>query len=462
MHTGEGFIVRRSVVMTFAVVCGVAFSGEALGPADAPPLPPPDPDIYTIVTVDTAQELADACWNLASDTALLIAPGTYDLASVSFPNGQDGRLTVGRFGAPVISNIQIRGATGDPDDVVILGGGMSDPVVPFGFQVFTATDVLIADLSIGGVYYHTIAIQNDQGAQRVRLYHCRLFDAGEQIVKGNRGNNPGAEDVVIEFCDVFLSEGAIEHPDLGYCYTNAIDAIGGHRWVVRDNLIRGIYCQNGDLAGPAVLMWQGSTDTIVERNTFLDCSRGVSLGLANSEDHSGGMVRNNFIRWNPDASYAVDVPIYTTSPGSNVIHNSIITHGLYGAAVEVRFSGATGVEVRGNLMDRPVVARDGASPLMANNLINAQPDWFVDETVGDLHLLPSAAAAVDQLDRAADCVDDFDGQPRPSGPTTADIGADEIEGPLLVDGFESGDTSRWSDVSGESSSMESDCGGRRS
>ena len=430
------------------MVCGAALSSWALGPADAPALPTPDPDLFTIVTVDTAQELADACWNLASDTAVVIAPGLYDLTSVSFPNGQDGRLTVGRYGAPMISNVQIRGATGDPEDVVILGGGMSDPIVPFGFQVFTATDVLIADLSIGGVYYHTVAIQNDQGAHRVRLYHCRLFDAGEQIVKGNRGENSGAEDVIIEFCDIFLSEGAIEHPDLGYCYTNAIDAIGGHRWVIRDNLIRGIYCQNGELAGPAILMWQGSSDTVVERNTFLDCSRGVSLGLVSSDDHVGGTVRNNFFRWNPAASYAVDVPIYTTSPDSSVLHNSVLTHGLYGAAVEVRFPGATEVEVRGNLMDRPVVARDGAVPVVEDNVTDAQPAWFVDEAVGDLHLLPSAAAAVDQLDTMAGCVDDFDGFIRPTGPSRVDVGADELEGPLFIDGFESGDTSRWSRTNG--------------
>lgn len=436
--------MRRVVLSVFSVICGAALSGETMGPVDAPALSPPDPETFTIVAVETAQELADACWNLTSDTAIVIAPGTYDLASVSFPNGQDGRLTVGRYGAPMISNIQIRGATGDPDDVVILGGGMTDPVVPFGFQVFTATDVLIADLSIGGVYYHTIAIQNDQGAQRVRLYHCRLFDAGEQIVKGNRGNNPGAEDVVIEYCDVFLSEGAIEHPDLGYCYTNAIDAIGGHRWMIRDNLIRGIYCQNGALAGPAILMWQGSTDTIVERNTFLDCSRGVSLGLVNSDDHAGGMVRNNFFRWNPDAAYVVDVPIYTTSPGSRIFHNSILTHGLYGAAVEVRFPGAVAVEVRGNLMDGPVVSRDGAAPATTDNLTDALPGWFVDETMGDLHLLESAAPAIDQMDPLTGCEDDFDGVVRPTSSSSVDLGADEVEGPIFADDFESGDWSRWS------------------
>ncbi len=435
--------MRRLITLCLLVSAGVAVPVEGRLPAEAPPLPPPDPGVFTIVHVDTAQELADACWDLASDQAVVIAPGTYDLTSVSFPNGQDGRLTVGRYGAPLISKIQIRGSTGNPADVVILGGGMADSIVPFGFQIFTATDVLIADLSIGGVYYHTVAIQNDQGATRVHLYNCRLFDAGEQIVKGNRGPNPGAEDVIIEFCEVFLTGGAIVHPDLGYCYTNAIDAIGGHRWIIRDNLIRGIFCQDGDLAGPAVLMWQGSSDTVVEGNTFIDCSRGVSLGLANSQDHSGGVVRNNFIRWNPAAVYQVDVPIYTTSPNSKVLHNSVLTRGTYGNGIEIRFAGATGVEVRGNLMDAQVLERDGAAAIVVDNVTDADPSWFVDQITGDLHLLSTAFDAIDQLDRLSGCIRDFDGLPRPPASSTVDVGADEYDDLIFADGFESGDTSTW-------------------
>jgi len=439
--------VFRSVIHAVVITIAVASVVESRLPSAAPPLPPPDPHVFTIVLVDTAQGLADACWDLQSNQAIVIAPGLYDLASVVFPNGVDGRLTVGRYGADPITNIQIRGATGDPDDVMILGAGMDDPIVPFGFQIFSATDVVIADLSIGGVYYHTVAIQNDQGATRVRLYNCNLFDAGQQIVKGNRGNNPGAEDVVIEFCRVFLTGGAIHHPDLGYCYTNGIDAIGGQGWLIRDNHISGIYCQDGSLAGPAVLMWQGSADTVVERNTFLDCSRGVALGLVSSQDHSGGVVRNNFFRWNPAGLYQVDVPIYSTSPNSTIMNNTVLTHGLYQAAVEVRFSGATGVVVAGNLMDADVWVRDGASPLVSNNITNAQPDMFVDEAVGDLHLLPTALTAIDQLEWSQLAADDFDGESRPSGAGLVDIGADELESPIFVDGFESGDISGWGNPS---------------
>jgi hypothetical protein len=196
----------------------------------------------------------------------VIAPRVYDLDSVDFPNGVDGRLTVGRFGAPPIANLQIRGATGDPADAVLLGAGMLAPIVPFGFQVFTATDVTIAAISIGSVYYHAVAIQGDQGAAGVRLYHIRLFDAGQQVVKGSGG----PDDVTIEYSEVFLTAGAVEHPEgspPGSCYTNGIDALGADGWVIRDSMVRGIPCQNGPLAGPAILLWGASSNTILERNT---------------------------------------------------------------------------------------------------------------------------------------------------------------------------------------------------
>lgn len=413
-------------------------------PLAAPPLPPPDPGNYAIVEVDTAQELADACWNLASDQAIVIAPGTYDLASVIFPNGVDGRLTVGRYGAPPIDHLQIRGATGDPADVVLLGAGMLDPIVPFGLQVFTATDVLIADLSVGEVYYHAIAIQGDQGAERVRLYNVRAFDAGQQIVKGS---GAGADDVVIEWSEIFYTAGAIEHPEgspPGSCYTNGIDALGVSGWIVRDSFIHDIWCQNGELAGPAILVWQGSSSTLVERNLLLDCARGPHLGLGPG-DHVGGVVRNNFIRWDPAAAYVADVGIYTVSPGSLILHNSVLTRGNYPNAVEVRFASSTGVEVRNNLLDAAVAARDGALPVTSDNLSGALPEWFVAESAGDLHLTALAEAAIDQVSRLADAGDDFEGWLRPAAANAADIGAAEYEH-LFRDGFESAHFALWSSV----------------
>lgn len=434
----------RPVLVSVPLVLAVAGAAQALRPVEAPRLPPPDAGVFAIVEVDSAQELADACWNLASDTAIVVAPGTYDLASVVFPNGVDGRLTVGRFGAPPIANVQIRGATGDPADVVLLGAGMLDPIVPFGIQIFTATDVLIADLSVGEVYYHAIAIQGDQGAQRVRLYDVRAFDAGQQIVKASGG---GADDVVIEFSEVFYTAGAVEHPEgspPGSCYTNGIDAIGVDGWIVRDNSIHDIRCQNGALAGPALLLWQGSSDSLVERNAFVDCSRGVSLGLGAGGDHVGGIVRNNTFRWDPAPSpgYAIDVPIYTVSAGSKILHNSALAMGHYPNAIEVRYASTTGVEVRANLLDGAVQPRDGALPTLSDNETAAQPSWFLAVAAADLRLTAAATPAIGAVARSVDAVDDFAFWLRPAPPAWTELGAFD-RGLIFANAFEGGSLAVW-------------------
>ena len=421
--------------LTLAAVLLFGAAAFARTPDEAPSLAPPGPE-FSVVGVSTAQALADACWNLGSDQAIVIAPGTYDLASVAFPNGVDGRLTVGRFGAAPISHIQIRGGTGNPADVVIQGAGMLDPVVPFGIQIFTASDVVIADLSVRNVYYHAVAVQGDQGAHDIRLYHLRLSDAGQQIVKGV----PGADDVRIEYSELFLANGAVNHPEgspPGSCYTNAIDGVGADRWIVRDNLIHDIRCQDLSLAGPSILLWQGSADTLVERNTIIDSSRGIALGLVSATDHFNGIVRNNFIRMNPAASYAVDVPIYVTSPNARLLNNTALTSGRYPNAIEVRYAGATGVQVTGNLLDAAILPRNGAMPVLDNNLGSAQPDWFVDPASGDLHLTPMASPAIAHATALADAADDFDGQSRTAGVNGSDIGADQISPDLIfASGFD--------------------------
>jgi hypothetical protein len=63
--------------ITGGLACAVllaATAAQARLPSAAPPLPPPDPGSFTIFHVDTAQELADACWNLASNRAIGDAP----------------------------------------------------------------------------------------------------------------------------------------------------------------------------------------------------------------------------------------------------------------------------------------------------------------------------------------------------------------------------------------------------
>jgi hypothetical protein len=84
------------------------------------------------------------------------------------------------------------------------------------------------------------------------------------------------------------------------------------------------------------------------------------------------------------------------------------------------------VEVRNNVLDGVIAARDGAAATVAGNYANATAALFVNPVAGDLHLLPSAAAVLNQVATIlAGAAVDWDGDPRPAG--TADIGADEYQ-----------------------------------
>jgi len=393
----------------------------ATGPAVAlvpcaPSAPPPGPT----VRVTTTAELLQAVRNLSSGETILIADGNYDLTN-----------TLHLFGG--LSNVAIRGESGDRDAVVLTGLGMANPNfgnVPHGILLSDVSDVLIADLTIRDVWYHCIQVAGNAGATRVTLRNLHLIDAGEQFIKGSTAGHPGpyADDCLVECC-------LIEYTDRARSwYTNGVDVLGGARWIVRDNLFRRIRAPAGELAGPTVLFWRNSLDTVVERNLFLDCDRGIALGLsppdANARDqesvydHQGGLVRNNvFHRAAGGPTGDVGISI-NYCRDFRVIHNTVVLDGSFPWAIETRFDVTEGL-VANNLSDGPILERNGARPTLQANVETALSSWFVDSAAGDLHLRASAAAAIDQAAPLADATDDYDGDSRPSG-GAPDVGADEL------------------------------------
>jgi pectate lyase len=156
-------------------------------PSSAAILPPPPIDA---IYVDTVAKLDSAIANLQSNQTIVVQPGTYPLTRTLFI-GKDRQ----------VQNVTIRGATNDFNDVVIKGLGMNGPYVStlaHGISVYNAQNVTIANLSVGDVYYHALDLQGIQGADRVNIYHCRLFDAGQQIIKSSSGGG-GVDDVRLEY-----------------------------------------------------------------------------------------------------------------------------------------------------------------------------------------------------------------------------------------------------------------------
>jgi hypothetical protein len=371
-----------------------------------PPLAPPT---GAVVNVSTESQLQQAVASLRSDTTIVLASGSYVLTSTLYVNG-------------TFTNVGIRGATNQRDDVVLVGQGMTNAsygAVPYGIWVGgNVRGVTIANLTIRGLYYHPIVL--NAGTEDPLIYNVHLIDAGQQFVKANPDTAGGGVD-----------RGRVEYSVVEYsttsrdAYTNGVDVHTGTGWIVRSNLFRNIRAPGGLLAGPAILMWNGTSGSTVEGNTFIDCQREIAMGLIERtpNDHSGGIVRNNYVYRSPAVSGDVAIGVYD-SPGTQVLHNTVLISGTYANAIEYRFPDTTGVLVANNLLDALILARDGATGTSVSNLTTATTALLVNPSAGDPHLRSTATAAIDRASATGGTTVDWDGDARPFG-AASDLGADE-------------------------------------
>jgi hypothetical protein len=158
-------------------------------------------------------------------------------------------------------------------------------------------------------------------------------------------------------------------------------------------------------------------------------------------DHYGGIIRNNFVAANVSglfaSEYGFDCGICLWNAcDAEALHNTIFTFDPANtfSAIEWRFP-FTQAEIANNLVNDLLRERDDASSVPFGNVTNAQADWFIAAASGDLHLVSSAAAAIDQAAPLSGVFDDYDGELRPAG-AAADVGADEYGGaPFEPDWF---------------------------
>lgn len=360
------------------------------------------------VLVSTQLQLQTAVKTATHGTTIVIAAGTYYLSSTLwFVNRND---------------ITIRGATGNSNDVVLVGRGMSNASygsVPHGIWS-NGQRTTIANLTIRDVYQHAIIL--NAGAEQPRISNVRLINAGMQFIKSNPDPATGGG----------VDRGIVENSILEYtttgrsAYINAVDVHTGVDWIVRRNLFRNIRAPAGPMGGPAVLMWNKSRNSIIEGNTFINCQREISLGLQSvtPDDHTGGIVRSNFIY--RSAGLYSDVGILIAdSPNTQVLHNTLVLNGTYPRPIEYRFANTTGTVVRHNLLGGGVItARDGATGTVTANHTAATLGMFVNPAAGNLHLNAAATAVMDKVPTLANASVDADGQARPQG-AASDYGADE-------------------------------------
>ena len=392
------------------VVCILMLCGSTVASArPARPAPPLPSATGTVVNVSTEPQLQAAMAALISNMTIVIAPGTYVLTR-----------TLSIHGA--FNNVGIRGATGNSDDVVLVGPGMAQANygdVPYGIWTGDGVNgVTIANLSIRDFFYHPIIFNG--GTQNPHVYNVHLINAGQQFIKVNPdASGVGASNGTLEYSIIEFVTNAKDD------YTKGIDIQYARNWVIRHNLFRNIVAPAGQIAGAGILVWRGSSNTLVEGNSFVNCARGVMFGADDtiSPSHSGGIIRNNFFF--RSASQPGDVGIILSdSPQSKVLSNTIVMSGTYGTPIELRYPGTDHVLVANNLLDGTIGLRDGGTATQTHNYVGAVSTMFVDAASANLHLSASAMGAIDHGDMLADVTDDWDGELRPKG-SGDDIGADE-------------------------------------
>lgn len=399
-------------------------------PWDAPPLGAPPPPGKDVFWVDSEPALQAAARDLQSGQTIVIRPGVYYLSNIVF---------LGRVRP--LTDVTIRGETEDFNDVVLMGPGMDNSQYGFvqhGISVYDAQRVLIANLSVGEVYFFPIEMKGEAGASHVHVYHTRLFNAGMQFIRGG-SILQGADNGIVEYTVMEYTDGPPRtNHGSGVGFTQGVDTHLSRDWIVRHNLFYNFHTPDSadHHWNPAILISWYSQNTLVEGNTIIDCDRAIAFGIEERPlDHYGGIIRNNFIYqtpglfspWRHDNS-DTQIAIFG-SPDTKVYHNTVLTNGNSRFSIEARWN-TQGVEFRNNLTDAPFRTRDGGTYEASGNYLYATSDMFVDVANWDFHLVSNKATwavVIDQVTPLADVYDDWDGHWRPAG-DYADIGADEWYG----------------------------------
>lgn len=363
-----------------------------------------------IVTVATAAELQSAVAtanNLGGNTKIVVRDGTYTLNDTLYVN---------------VPNVAIVGQSSDRTKVIIQGDAMSSAAKVGNVIRVAASNFQLSDITLQKSRWHLIQIAGETNADAPVIKNCILRDAYEQILKVS--NDPANSNVT---SDNGLVENCIFEYTAGIgpqYYIGGIDAHGSKNWIVRNNIFRNIISPSGSLAEFAIHFWDPpSGNNIVEKNLIVNCDRGIGFGM-DSRGNTGGIIRNNMIYHAANKGQFADASIaLIESPDTQVYNNTIFMEHTFPWAIEYRFSSTSNILVANNLTNKPMMARDGATGTLAKNVATAISSWFVNPSVGDLHLAFQVDGVIGIGQQISGITSDYDSQQR--SPSSIDIGADQ-------------------------------------
>lgn len=227
-------------------------------------------------------------------------------------------------------DITVRSASGNRDLVHIQGVGYQSRGE--GLAV-TGDRVTIADVSVGYMRDHAISIH--RGSDGANLYNLHVYDTGTQHIKGNVG---AMHDGVVACSSIgYSADGAVGD------YNGGIDLHEAHNWHIAHNYLYNIAGDGSGcdvdidcgryISGPAILVWNGSSNVNIYDNTIVDSFRNIALGLGRG--HDGGSITDNLIVQSVPGDAGIEL-----QTASNVLveGNAVVLAGTYPGAIEYRDS----------------------------------------------------------------------------------------------------------------------------
>ncbi|KPK86387.1 MAG: hypothetical protein AMJ81_01355 [Phycisphaerae bacterium SM23_33] len=392
------------------------------------------PAAADIWNVSDVPGLNAALSGMGSGDEIILAPGTYNLTRVVAMN---------------TPNVTICGASGNRDDVILIGGGMNTHGVDEGITI-EANNVHVYDLTLKDFFYNALHLRAESDITGAVISNVKTWNVGERHIKGSWDNsvNHTCDNALIENVYMLQTEPRLDTNPSGPDYIGGMDIMATNNLIIRDCVAEGIYGAEGG-GNAAIFLWQGVNNMTVERNLIVDCAKGIGVGLCYEPGSTisggwhadGGAIRNNFIVRTDEYFYGNNIGLeLCAAKNLDAVNNTIYsptasyfrTLSLWDSANRPN----TDLEVVNNIVRGGCWYNgDDADAAVAawGNIVDGDgtlvlPEWFVDALNGDLHLTELATAAINNALVLADVTEDVDGGPRPAG-DFPDIGADEYGSP---------------------------------
>ena len=273
------------------------------------------------------------------------------------------------------------------------------------------------------------------------MHNLHIYDCGQQLIKVNsNGSKPlfWVDDSILENSLLEFIDSSIMQKTGNSYYTGGIDIHGGKNWRIRDNTFRNIQ-RKGKLMEHAVHLWSKSRDSIVERNRFINCYRGIGFGMklrpeghvrqypdkkGNKPyfDHVGGVIRNNAIFNSRGIHLESGIELMNVID-VKVVHNTVVSVDKPFACIEYRWPN-TRLSIYNNLVSHSILVRNNAKAKLGSNITHAPRGMFINYGKGNVHLSKNAKQAINQGKKYKGIlvVDDLERKKRDMKP---DIGAYE-------------------------------------